>query len=124
MNKTETEKDESPDLENMSEQELELKEKLRKIWIKYFDKYSKIDIDDREYSTKMKPAPEKVHLEILDQIVAEEIKNLEEEQEINLWTLNVIYYTTAGTLMEKERKITPREKETESKRKTGMEDQA
>ena len=30
-----------------------------------------MDTDDREYSTKMKPAPDKVHLEILDQIVAE-----------------------------------------------------
>ena len=52
----------------------------------------------------MKAAPEKVHLEILDQIVAEEIKNIEEEQEINLWTLNVIYYTIAVTLMENEGK--------------------
>ena len=59
MNKTETEKDESLNLENMSEQELELKEKLRKIWIKNFDKYLKMDIDDREYSTKMKPVPKK-----------------------------------------------------------------
>ena len=44
MNKTETEKNESPNLENMNEQELELKERLRKT--KNFDKYSKMDIDD------------------------------------------------------------------------------
>ena len=119
MNKTETEKDESPDLESMSEQELELKEKLRKIWIKNFDKYLKMDIDDREYSTKMKPGPEKVHLEILDQIVAEEIKNIEEEQEKNLWTLNVIYYTTAVTVMENEGKLRLEKRNQKVKEKPG-----
>ena len=67
----------------------------------------------------MKPAPEKVHLEILDQIVAEEIKDIEEEQEINLWTLNVIYYTTAVTLMENEGKSRLEKRKQKVKEKPG-----
>ena len=60
-----------------------------------------MNIEDREYSTKIKPIPEKQQLELLDQIVYEEVELLEEKYEINLWIFNVIYYVTAITLMEK-----------------------
>ena len=64
-----------------------------------------MNIEDREYSTKIKPIPEKQQLELLDQIVYEEVELLEEKYEINLWILNVIYYVTAITLMENEGKL-------------------
>ena len=59
-----------------------------------------MNIEDREYSTKIKLTPEKQQLELLDQIVYEEVELLEEKYEINLWILNVIYHVTAITLME------------------------
>ena len=61
-----------------------------------------MNIEDREYSTKIKPTPEKQQLELLDQIVYEEVELLEEKYEINLWIFNVIYYVTAITQMENE----------------------
>ena len=33
-----------------------------------------MNIEDREYSTKIKPTPEKQQLELLDQIVYEEVE--------------------------------------------------
>ena len=38
-----------------------------------------MNIEDREYSTKVKPIPEKLQLELLDQIVYEEVELLEEK---------------------------------------------
>ena len=61
-----------------------------------------MNIEDREYSTKIKPIPEKQQLQLLDQIVYEEVELSEEKYEINLWILNIIYYVTAITLMENE----------------------
>ena len=69
------------------------------------DKYLNMNTEDREYSTKIKPTPEKQQLELLDQIVYEEVELLEEKYEINLWILNVIYYVTAITLMENKGKL-------------------
>ena len=39
---------------------------------------------------------------MMDQIVKEEINRIEEDYGMNVWTLNVIYYSTAVTLLEKE----------------------
>ena len=91
--------------EELNEEQLRQKENLRKLWKKNFDKYLNMNIEDREYSTKIKPIPEKQQLELLDQIVYEEVELLEEKYEINLWILNVIYYVTAITLMENEGKL-------------------
>ena len=91
--------------EELNEEQLRQKENLRKLWKKNFDKYLNMNIEDREYSTKIKPIPEKQQLELLDQIVYEEVELLEEKYEINLWILNVIYYVTVITLMVNEGKL-------------------
>ena len=91
--------------EELNEEQLRQKENLRKLWKKNFDKYLNINIEDRKYSSKIKPIPEMQQLELLDQIVYEEVELLEEKYEINVWILNVIYYVTAITLMENEGKL-------------------
>ena len=57
--------------EELNEEQLRQKENLRKLWKKNFDKYLNMNIEDREYSTRIKPTPEKQELELLDQIVYE-----------------------------------------------------
>ena len=77
--------------EELNEEQLRRKENLQRLWKKNFDKYLNMNIEDREYSTKTKPIPEKQQLELLDQLVYEEVELLEEKYEINLWILNVIH---------------------------------
>ena len=84
-----------------AEQQLE-KEELCQQWNRNFEKYIKSEISHREFSTKAKPPPNKVKLAIMDQIVEEEMNRIEEDYGMNMWTLNVIYYSTAVTLLKKE----------------------
>ena len=84
-----------------TEQQLE-KENLRKLWNKNFEKYIDLEINYREYSTKARPPPNKEKLSMIDLIVKEELNRIEENYGMNIWTLNVIYYTTAVTLLENE----------------------
>ena len=39
---------------------------------------------------------------MIDLVVKEELNRIEENYGMNIWTLNVIYYTTAVTLLENE----------------------
>ena len=55
--------------------------------------------------TKAKPLPQQKHLQIMDEILAEEIPKIEENREIDIWTLNVIYYSSAVTILEKEGRV-------------------
>ena len=87
--------------EDESTNNIELKEELTKIWRKNFEKYIKMDIKQQEFSTKIKPPLTQEKLDILDLIVSEEIVTIEESHPIDLWTINVIHYATAITLLEK-----------------------
>ena len=51
---------------------------------------------------KARPQPNKEKLTMIDLIVKEELNRVEENYGMNIWTLNVIYYTTAVTLLENE----------------------
>ena len=64
-----------------------------------------MDINQREFSTKIKPLPTQEMLDILDLIVSEEIVTTEKSHPIDLWTINVIHYATAITLLQKENKL-------------------
>ena len=98
--------------QNMNTQETELneedrllKEQLRYICKKNFDKYLGTDISMREYSTRTKPLPDQKLLQILDQIIAEEMNNIKTSYGMDYWIMNVIYYSTAVTILEKEGRL-------------------
>ena len=99
-NVTQRQKESRPGTELNAEQQLE-KEELRQQWNRNFEKYIKFETSHREFSTKAKPLPNKVKLAMMDQIVEEEMNRIEEDYGLNMWTLNVIYYSTAVTLSEK-----------------------
>ena len=64
-----------------------------------------MDINQQEFSTKIKPLPTQEFLNILDLIVSEEVVTIEKSHPIDLWTINVIHYATAITSLEKENKL-------------------
>ena len=81
------------------------KEYFGQRWNENFQKYINKNVDDREYSTTINPPPSENYLTAMDEIVEERMAKILERHGNNLWTLNVIYYTTAITLIEKEGKL-------------------
>ena len=55
----------------------------------------------------------------MDEIVNEELNNIEEEYEINMWIINLIYYTTAITVLEKEGRLREIKRVVKNKEKPG-----
>ena len=55
----------------------------------------------------------------MDEIVNEELNNIEEEYEIDMWIINVIYYTTAITVLEKEGRLREIKRVVKNKEKPG-----
>ena len=55
----------------------------------------------------------------MDIIVSEEIEEIEQQHNMNLWTLNVIYYMTAITLLEHEGKLREMKRRTQTREKPG-----
>ena len=82
-----------------------LKEEIREIWKRNFGKYITTGISNREYNVNIKPLPNEKYLRIADEIVAEELEKIKKEYEIDMWTLNIIYYTTAVSVLEKEARL-------------------
>ena len=97
----------------------DLREELIISWRDNFKKYIELDIHQREYSTKTSPPPSMDLLKIVDEIISEEIVNIEKNYEIDLWTINVIYYTTAVTVLQKEGKLRKRGRKQKQKEKPG-----
>ena len=55
--------------------------------------------------TKAKPLPQQKHFQLMDEILAEEIPKIEVRHGIDIWTLNVIYYASSVTILEKEGRL-------------------
>ena len=80
----------------------EVKKALKVRWRKHFQKYINMDVEERKYRTMINNLPPETLLQVMDIIVSEEIEEIEQQHNMTLWTLNVIYYTTALTLLEHE----------------------
>ena len=73
----------------------------------------------REYNLNFKPTPEAKYIEIVNEIVNEELNSVEKKNEINMWIINVIYYTTAVTILEKGERLREKKRVVKSKEKPG-----
>ena len=102
-----------------TDEDLELKEEIRERWKYNFQKYIKMNINMREYNVNLKPTPEEKYIKIVNEIVNEELNNIEEEYEIDMWIINVIYYTTAVTVLEKEGRLRKIKRVVKNKEKPG-----
>ena len=90
-----------------------LKEEMRENWKQNFQKYITMNINMGEYNVNLKPTPE------VNEIVKEEMPIIEQEYEIDMWTLNVIYYTTAVTVLRKEGRLKENIRTVKKKEKPG-----
>ena len=79
---------------------LQKKAELKEKFIKNYNKYKEMNINYREYSTKATPPPEQNNIKILNEILSEEFS--EQEHSLDQWTLNVIQYASAVTILEQE----------------------
>ena len=95
------------------------KEHIRQVFRKNFNKYIEIQLTEREYKTIVKPTPWKNKLQLFDQVISEEISRIQEIYETDLWTLNVMYYATAVTVMEIEGNLREEKKRRPKKAKPG-----
>ena len=120
---TENQNEHSDQMSNKtkSSTDLDTKEYLSQRWNENFQKYINKIVDDREYSTTINPPPSENYLSAMDEIVEERMAEILERHGNNLWTLNVIYYTTAITLIEKEGKLKEVKKRSRNEVKPGWE---
>ena len=73
---------------NSSEQthrgQVELKEELTILWRNNFEKYIKLELQEREFSTKVTPPPSQDLFNIVQEIISAEIPTIEENYQMNL----------------------------------------
>ena len=93
-----------------------VKEALKVKWRKHFQKCINMDVEEREYRTTINNPPLETLLRVMDIIVSEEI---EQQHNMNLWTLNLIYYTTTITLLEHEGELREIKRRTQTREKPG-----
>ena len=78
---------------NAEAQELfdRIKEKLDN----YFQNYKEMDLENREFTTRISRNVSSLQWAITDEIVDKHRKNISEGKEVDLWDLNVCYYVSA-----------------------------
>ena len=96
-----------------------LKEEMRENWKQNFQKYITTNINMREYNVNLKSTPEAKYIEFTNEIVKEEIPIIEQEYEIDMWMLNVIYHTTAVTVLRKKGRLKENIRTVKKKEKPG-----
>ena len=72
-------------------------------WTRNYEKYLNIEVQERKYLTKKDRKIEELELQAANRIT--EDKLTDEGDNINLWKLNVMQYTTAITLLERHGKL-------------------
>ena len=83
----------------------EEEQKLRDKWEEHFDLFYKENITQRKYQTRVDRHIDSKLLATVDKIVNEKLKVMYESKGVSLWDLNVIYYTSAVTIIEAKGKL-------------------
>ena len=80
-------------------------QKLRNKWEEHFDLFYKENITPRKYQTRVDRHIDSKLLATVNKIVNEKLKAMYESEGVSLWDLNVIYYTSAVTILEAKGKL-------------------
>ena len=70
-----------------------------------FERYTRLDIAERIYVTRIDGKIETKELEYVDQLVGKTLSEMNKQNGISLWDLNVLYYSAAVTLLERQGKL-------------------
>ena len=83
----------------------EEQEEIQSRWEKHFETFYNQNISERKYQTKVDRKVNQKLLNTADRIVDKELKDMYDKDGISLWDLNVIYNTSAVTLLETNGKL-------------------
>ena len=78
----------------------ELFDRIKEKWDNYFQKYKEMDLENREFTTRISRNLSNLQWTITNEIVDKHLKDISEVREVNLWDLNVCYYVSAVTLLD------------------------
>ena len=73
---------------------------LKEAYFTNFRKYKTCKLEKRLYKTRIDRRIDQQNLKLVNDIVAEQIEEMNGENGISLWDINVIHYTTAITVLQ------------------------
>ena len=76
---------------------------IKLAWIGNYEQYIKVEVQERKYLTRKDRKIDDIEIEAANRIMEEKIKELGDN--ISLWHINVMQYTTAITLLERHGKL-------------------
>ena len=98
------EKDVRPEKERFKEEDiLEMMEKIKPEWLRNYEHYLRVEIQNREFTTKKDRKIENIEIVAVNRIMEDIIEEM--GNDINLWHINVMEYTTAITLLSRHGKL-------------------
>ena len=81
----------------------EMIETIKLAWIGNYEQYIKVEVQERKYITRKDRKIDDIEIEAANRIMEEKIRELGDN--ISLWHINVMQYTTAITLPERDGKL-------------------
>ena len=78
----------------------ELFDRIKEKWDDYFQNYKEMDLENREFTTRISRNLSNLQWTITNKIVDKHLKDTSEVREVDLWDLNVCYYVSAVTLLD------------------------
>ena len=78
----------------------ELFDRIKEKWGNYFQNYKEMDLENREFTTRISRNLSNIQWTITNEIVHKHLKDISEVREVDLWDLNVCYYVSAVTLLD------------------------
>ena len=78
----------------------ELFDRIKDKWDNYFQNNKEIDLENREFTTRISRNLSNLQWRITNEIVDKHLKDISEVREVDLWDLNVCYYVSAVTLLD------------------------
>ena len=92
----------STDSESLIDIESESYKELKQKWDRNLEKYKKLQLDQREYQTRVNRPINRDNLKNMNFIVGQHLEQNVKEDGISLWDLNATYYSAAVTVLGQE----------------------
>ena len=75
-------------------------DRIKEKWGNYFQNYKEMDLENREFTTRISRNLSNLQCTITNEIVDKHLKDISEVREVDLWDLNVCYYVFPVTLLD------------------------
>ena len=109
----------SPILPPEQNKEIEKYRTLKEAYFTDFRKYKTYKLEERPYKTKIDRKIDEENPKLVNDIVAEQMEEMNGENGISLWDINVIHYTAAITVLQQAGKLKETKNVSQHTRKPG-----